>query len=113
MADLTMTSTEHFEAIDTASGLNPITNNPCKLLNFALLKLEAGKSYNGNSGDDEIMAVILGGRCSITVNDVQYENIGKRPNVFSGKPYAVYIPPYCEFSTVGVSNVEVALCHAK
>jgi 5-deoxy-glucuronate isomerase len=113
MADLTLTNSRHFEALGSENGLNVLTENPCKLLNFGLLKLGSGQSYNANSGEDEIMAVVLGGKCSIRAGSASFENIGKRPNVFSGKPYSVYIPPATDFTVTGSSNVEVALCYAR
>src|SRR5947209_2228510 len=116
MTNLTLTAVDqHFEALGTENGLNKIQENPCSLLDFALLRLGEKETWQGNSGDNEVMAVILGGKCSIAVKGgSQWENIGKRPNVFSGKPYAVYVPPQTDFSvyTTG-SKVEVALCYAK
>lgn len=106
--------TQFFEALGKENGLNRVKDNPCKLLDFGLLKLAAGDEWQGNSDGEEIMAVILGGKCTITVGNEAFENIGKRPNVFGGKPYAVYIPPASSFSvTAAIGSVEVALCHAK
>src|SRR5690242_9962102 len=107
--------TEYFETIGNENGLNSVKENPCKLLDFGFLKLEAGQEFEDNSAENEIMAVVLGGRCSITIGDATFENIGKRPDVFSGKPYAVYIPAATAFSISGPDSgeVEVALCKAK
>jgi 5-deoxy-glucuronate isomerase len=115
MTNLTMTVEQHFEALGTEQGLNPIKSNVCKLLDFGLLRLGAGEKYAANSGPDEIMAVVLGGKCSISAGDKAFEGIGKRPNVFGGKPYSVYIPPATVFTVSGPAfgAVEVALCHAR
>ncbi|HEX2912137.1 MAG TPA: 5-deoxy-glucuronate isomerase, partial [Chloroflexia bacterium] len=111
-----MTSqTEYFETIGQESGLNGVKDNPCKLLDFGLLELEARQAYSGNSAEYEIVAVILGGKCTIRAGVSNYENIGQRPDVFSGKPYAVYIPPATAFevSATGAGKTEVALCKAR
>lgn len=109
------THSQYFETIGQESGLNTVKDNPCKLLDFGLLKLEDGQEFSDNSREDEIMAVVLGGKCTITAGNATFENIGQRPNVFGGKPYAVYIPPATAFSVVGPDSgkVEVALCKAK
>jgi 5-deoxy-glucuronate isomerase len=41
------------------NGLNTPPTNPCKLLEYGFLKLSAGESYSGESGEREILAVIL------------------------------------------------------
>ena len=74
-----------------------LPQNPCDLLDFNLLKLSAGESYSASSGDREILAVILGGKANFDVNGTAFENVGKRPNVFSGKPHSVYIPADASF----------------
>jgi 5-deoxy-glucuronate isomerase len=107
------TEQTYFEAIGSAPGFNSVQSNPCKLLDFGLVKLNANQEYSGQSGANELMAVVLGGKCSVAVGETIFENIGKRPNVFVGKPYAVYIPPNSTFRIWGLSNVEVALCYAK
>jgi 5-deoxy-glucuronate isomerase len=105
---------QYFEAIGNANGLNGVKDNPCKLLDFGLLKLAAGESWHADSNGEEVMAVILGGQCTIEAGTQTFENIGKRPNVFAGKPYAVYVPPATRYSvTAGKGKVEVALCKAK
>ena len=113
MAELTLTNRRHFEALTSNQGLNKLTENPCQLLDFSLLVLGDGQTYTADSGDEEIMAVVLGGKCTVQAGSATFERIGKRPNVFSGKPYAVYIPPATAFTIAGVEGVEVALCHAK
>jgi len=83
--------------------------NPCNLLEFGFLKLEAGKIYNADSGDREILAVILGGVASFEVGGKKFEKVGGRPNVFSGKPHSVYIPANAKYSITAETAVEIAL----
>src|SRR5438477_11453027 len=78
--------------IPAEEGHNRLPLNPCRLLDLTLLRLGAGQSWSGESGDREILAVVLGGTATFTVGDHTFAAIGGRANVFSGKPHAVYVP---------------------
>ncbi|GIM94054.1 5-deoxy-glucuronate isomerase [Paractinoplanes toevensis] len=95
--------------IPSEPGLNELPVNPCDLLDFRLLRLSAGQSWSGESGDREILAVILGGVASFTVGGEKFEAVGGRPNVFGGKPHSVYIPARTAYAVTAVGNVEIAL----
>ena len=91
------------------SGLNAPSVNPCKLLEFGFLKLAAGETYSSDSGEREILAVLLGGQASFEVGGKRFEKVGGRPNVFSGKPHSVYIPSKSKFTITADTAVEIAL----
>lgn len=91
------------------TGVNTLPTNPCSLLDFNYLRLQAGQVYEAASGDREILAVILGGKADFVVNGTRFDGVGGRPNVFSGKPHSVYIPAGATFSITGVTGVEIAL----
>jgi 5-deoxy-glucuronate isomerase len=95
--------------LTTNNGLNALPINPCQLLEFGFLKLGAGEIYSSESGTREMLAVLLGGRASFEVCGKRFEKIGGRPNVFSGKPYSVYIPAGSKFSIQAEGPVEIAL----
>jgi 5-deoxy-glucuronate isomerase len=90
-------------------GINHLPINPCKLLDFGCLKLEANETHRAESGDREIVAVILGGKASFEINGTRFEKIGGRPNVFTGKPHSVYIPAGARFTIQAEGPVEIAL----
>ncbi len=90
-------------------GLNTPPINPCQLLGFSLLKLEPGETHQDNSGDREILAVILGGKAHFQINGQTFEKIGGRPNPFAGKPHSVYIPAGAQFTIQALGPVEIAL----
>jgi 5-deoxy-glucuronate isomerase len=90
-------------------GLNLLPFNPCKLLDFGFLRLEANDKYQAKAEGREILAVLLGGKAIFEVNGVRFEEVGGRPNVFSGKPHSVYIPADATFSIEAVGPVEIAL----
>jgi 5-deoxy-glucuronate isomerase len=80
---------------------------------FDLLKLEAGKSYSGNTENYESAFVILSGTCSITGEGFKYENIGSRKDVFSGKPTTVYLPSDTGFQVEAITEMEIGICSAE
>jgi 5-deoxy-glucuronate isomerase len=90
-------------------GRNTLPYNPCKLLDFNFLKLAAGEEHAGNSGNREILAVLLGGKATFTINGSTFEKVGGRPSVFAGKPHSVYIPAGSDFSIKAEGPVEIAL----
>lgn len=59
-------------------GVNSLPINPCQLLDFNLLKLGAGEKHSANSGNREILAVILGGKATFTINGNTFEKVGGR-----------------------------------
>lgn len=95
--------------IPAEHGRNALPFNPCRLLDFTLLKLDAGASWSGESGDREILAVILGGTAAFTVGDHKFPAVGGRADVFSGKPHSVYIPAGTAVTVEATSPVEIAL----
>ena len=95
--------------LTSAPGLNSLPINPCRLLDFNLLKLASGEKHNAQSGDREILAVILGGKATFNINGITFEKVGGRPNVFSGKPHSVYIPAGARYSIQAEGAVEIAL----
>lgn len=102
----------YFEAVPNENGLNQLPSNPCRLLDFQLLTLADGQQFEGASGNREVLAVILGGRGSFQVNDHQFEKVGGRANVFSGKPHSVYIPCQAHYTITAHGPLEVGLCSA-
>ena len=91
------------------NGLNKPPTNPCNLLDFAFLKLNAGEKYAGDSGERELLAVLLGGKATFEVGGIRFEKVGGRPGVFGGKPHSIYIPAKCKFNIKAESNVEIAM----
>ncbi len=104
--------TTYFTHLNTQSGANPLDANPCKLLDFQLVELADGQTYSAHSSNREVLAVIFGGKATIEAGDKRFEAIGRRANVFAGKPYSVYIPCGTRFTLTGVGAVEIGLCSA-
>ena len=84
---------EYFASLETGQGLNNLPTNPCKILDFSLLKLAAGEQFSAQTGEREVLAVILGGKATFEAAGKRFDSVGGRPNVFAGKPHSVYLPP--------------------
>lgn len=81
------------------------------LLNMAALRLHQGQSYSGDVGEHEHVTVILGGRCTIRTSAGDFANIGRRPDVFSGMPWALYLPRHTRYEIEALSDtLEIASC---
>jgi 5-deoxy-glucuronate isomerase len=80
-------------------------------LNMAAMRLNKGQSYQGSTGEHEHVTVILGGRCTIRTSAGDFANLGRRPNVFSGMPWALYLPRRTSFTIEALTDgLEFASC---
>ncbi len=80
-------------------------------MNFAAVRLNKGKTFEIAIDAFEYVAVILQGRCNIKTDKGDFNNVGRRETVFTGMPYAVYLPPQTEFEIEALTdNFEVASC---
>jgi 5-deoxy-glucuronate isomerase len=95
--------------IPAEPGRNELPFNPCTLLDFTLLKLAAGQRWSGESGDREILAVVLGGRADFTVGGEKFPAVGGRPHVFGGRPHSVYLPAGSTVTIEAAGPAEIAL----
>jgi 5-deoxy-glucuronate isomerase len=103
---------KYFSPVKTNAGVNPLESNPCQLLDFQLLKLPAGTREVLQTGDREVLAVILGGKASFEGGGKRFDKVGGRPNVFGGKPHAVFLPPGIEYCVESEGGVEIGLTSA-
>ncbi len=80
-------------------------------LNMAALRLNKGETLSDATGDHEHASVILGGAAHFRFNGGEFLNVGRRPNVFAGMPYAVYLPRNTQFEIEALTDgFEVASC---
>ncbi|MFZ5816504.1 MAG: 5-deoxy-glucuronate isomerase [Bacillota bacterium] len=83
-----------------------------QMVGLSLLRLDEGESYTGETGAEEIVLVILGGRARISAAGQDLGILGERANVFAGRAHAVYVPCHTGYSVTGASAVEIAICRA-
>ncbi|NDJ63258.1 MAG: 5-deoxy-glucuronate isomerase [Chloroflexi bacterium] len=80
-------------------------------LNMAARRMTAGERWAGSTGAYEYAHVILGGTCTIRTSQGEFAQIGRRPSVFNGMPYALYLSRGVEFEIEALSDgFEVASC---
>jgi len=103
---------EYFASLTLNKGKNALPYNPCKLLDFVLLKLGNGDMFADETGNREVLAVILGGQATFEVGKHRFEAVGGRPNPFMGKPHAVYMPAGLAYTIHAQSTVEIGLVSA-
>jgi 5-deoxy-glucuronate isomerase len=101
----------HYTAAPGYTQLVTPQTHPINDLDFGMLKLEGGQSYEATTAGYEVGLVILTGRCSIRVNDQSLEGLGSRASVFDGRATGVYAPCQSSFAIrAGPEGVEIALC---
>ncbi len=80
-------------------------------LNMAARRLNTGQTWSANTGEYEYAHVILGGVCRVRTSRGNYERVGKRKDVWSGMPHAVYLPRRTDFEIEALTDgFEVASC---
>lgn len=75
-----------------------------ELLHFAARRLGKEQVWTHETGDAEYALVILGGRCAVSSSRGEWAAIGRRPDVFSGMPYTLYLPRQTRFTVTALSN---------
>ena len=85
-------------------------------LSFAARQMKRGGTWNFETHDNELAFVVLGGVCKITSNIGNWTDVGRRPNVFRGMPYTLFLPPGTRFSVEAKSqhlDIAYGWCAAK
>ena len=72
-------------------------------LHFAARRMSQGEKWPAETRDCEYGLVVLGGVCSVESSRGSWKMIGRRPDVFHGMPYALYLPRDTTFTVTAVS----------
>jgi 5-deoxy-glucuronate isomerase len=73
-------------------------------LHFAARRMRDGEAWCGETGEFEYGFVILGGICAIESSRGTWPQVGRRPDVFRGMPYALYLPRDSSFTILAVGG---------
>ncbi|UJW85837.1 5-deoxy-glucuronate isomerase [Devosia sp. SL43] len=79
---------------------------------FGLHKLASGEVTGGESGAQELCLVLVSGKARISVNGVDFGEIGERMSPFEGAPWAVYVPQGSDWVADATTALELAVCAA-
>ena len=82
-------------------------------LTFRAQHMVKGESFTDETGNNELGLVMLGGRCSVESSEGSWLDIGNRAHVFSGLPYALYLPIETTFTVRAVTDCDLALCFCR
>ncbi len=84
-------------------------------ISLHLVRLRPGMVHLHNAPEEELVLVPLGGRISVRTPQHVWESVGGRADVFSGMPYAVYLPLGTGDITIEAltDTCEVAICGAR
>ena len=63
-----------------------------ELLHFAARRIQPNEAWEFDTGESEYGVVILGGVCGVVSSRGEWNQIGRRPNVFAGMPHTLYLP---------------------
>ena len=79
-----------------------------KLTKFGLLKLVQGTSYAGDTGEEEVAFVLIGGNFTAAGDGWAFEVADGRTSPFTGKPHCLYLPRHTKYEITALSDVELA-----
>lgn len=82
-----------------------------RTIDFSARRLIAGQYWQSQTREEEAALVVLGGNATIDWGDGP-QQIGRRENVFSGYPHAVYLPRETAFEVSALADLEFADCRA-
>ena len=96
------------------NGYIPLINgySDLKLLNFGILRLRKGRRYRAILKNRETALVVLSGRIDLKCDRYRWASIGRRKDVFSGRAFALYVPPGFEYEIFAITDSEIAICSA-
>lgn len=78
-------------------------------INFSVRRLMAGQYWQSDTDKEETALIFLGGKATIDWGEGP-RNVGERKNVFSGYPYAVYLPCGTALEVSAITTCEFADC---
>ena len=79
---------------------------------FEVVRLDAGRTLERDTGSEEVCLVVLSGRCDVFAGQDEWRGVGERESPFDGLPYAVYLPPATEYRVEGAADLELAVASA-
>jgi len=86
------------------------------LLNFTARTIDSSQKWEGNTGNNEYLFVLLGGNFIAETSEGRWKSENGRKDVFSGLPHALYLPPdtyYKITSAGGLLDMACGWCAAE
>jgi len=103
----------HYKGIKIEKGYKPIVtpqDTGLKYIEFGRLVLpEKGAEYESETLNREVVLTVFSGTCNIEIESpsqkASYKTIGKRTDVFAGRPAMVYLPRNTAYRVVSESSI--------
>lgn len=73
-------------------------------LSFGARRMKRGDLWHFETHENELALVLLGGTCQVKSNIGNWMEVGRRPNVFAGMPYTLYLSPETRFTVEAKSD---------
>lgn len=77
-----------------------------------VVRLAPGGMRVAKSGPNELGLVVLGGRCQVAAAGETWQ-LGERTSVFTGQPWALYLPIDTGYVITADTELEIAICGAR
>lgn len=81
-------------------------------VSFQVRRLSMQQSWSYATGEQEIAIVLLSGSIRVKSSRGQWVHIGERDSVFSGLPFALYLPHHTTFTVTAETDCEIAVAQA-
>jgi len=100
------------KALQKKDGYQTITPADAEwdLLSFTARIIKKSEKWEGNTGDNEYLFVLLGGNFVAETSAITCKTKKGRKNVFSGLPHGLYLPPHTEFCIKPVGDMLDIAC---
>src|SRR5690349_346019 len=81
-------------------------------IGFDLLRLPAGASWEGSTGDREVALVSVAGTARVSSSAGEWSEVGGRASPFDGLPHCLYLPAHTDYRIEARTALELAICGA-
>ncbi|MFZ1238347.1 MAG: 5-deoxy-glucuronate isomerase [Anaerolineae bacterium] len=82
-------------------------------IHFQARRLPVGRTWSFQTGNHELVLVILGGALDVSSDHGQWLGLGRRAHVFAGLPTALYLSCHTFFTVTAATDCEFAVAWVK
>ena len=79
-------------------------NSSLKLVAIDMVRLHDGETKTYDEKDTEFGIIIFGGKCKVAGEGFEYNEVGKRKDVFDGPCACVYVPRNTKFTITTIAE---------
>ncbi|MFM0013463.1 5-deoxy-glucuronate isomerase [Paraburkholderia sediminicola] len=83
-----------------------------KYVGFDVFDLKVGAMVTQETGDREVVVVLVRGHATVGCEGLASRAIGARMSPFDGAPWSMYVPPHTRYTIVATDDVELGICSA-